>query len=580
MSTESPTISPSSNVNTTTIGSGVPTPPGPPPTGLLGSRVTVPPVPHLTFSARTCLELLPGLTEEQVETEFKHLAALDSSVVCRYKRPTANHKRDVLYAQLAKSLCREVDTIVDNFDVLLATISRSVSDASKHVDEQMQGWESQPAAASQSEDTAAHREHPDASGKTILKPPVRFPEVNFRDFKYDVIHSGLKFTDTLQGGRSIAYFGKLPYSYGRTVHEPAEYPSIPFLATMMQELKQIDPDLSTDTYTCLVTHYLNGKVTIPMHHDNEECIQPGSQIITASFGATRHARFLNVEGAQQDITCKLEHGSVYVMTQESQQVWKHGITYEPHVTEGRISFTFRKLVDIPSSESESVSITDSVPDRVQVPPIAPPGSRPKTTPPPKRVLFLTDSILLDTPEFIFEQAPGHVCIKHRLFELSKIDQYAPQFQHADIVVVSCGVNDMSRYGHTATTLADVTQSRFKHYVDRYPTTKFIFNSVLKSRDYPWLNREVDIFNRHMFYFAQSLRNFSFFDSDKFVQSYNFRYANDVYVKDGGIHITLQVRKLITWELVNAVGYIAGCRATRFRNCEWLRCVTTRSSFAG
>ena len=519
---ETPKLSPSSNVSTTTIGSGVPSPPGPPPTGLLGSRVTEAPVPHITFSARTCLELLPKLTKEQVDTEYKHLAALDSAVVHRYKQPNTEHKRDMLYATLAKSLCREVDTIVNNFDDLLGTICRTVSDASKHVHEQMQGRDFPTVAATQAEDSAAHREHPDASGKTILKPPVRFADVNFRDFNYDVIHESLKFTDTLQGGRSTAYYGNLPYSYGRTVHQPAEYPSIPFLETMMQELKQIDPDFSTDTYTCLVTHYPNGKVTIPMHHDNEECIQPGSQIITASFGATRHARFLNVEGAQQDHTYKLEHGSVHVMTQESQQVWKHGITYEPLVTGGRISFTFRKLVDTHSSESaDSVPETESESD--PVPPIAPPGSRPETTPAPKRVLFLTDSILLDTPEFIFEQVPGHVCIKHRLFELSKIDQFAPQFQHADVVVVSCGVNDMSRYGHTANTLADVTQSRFKHYIDRYPTTKFIFNSVLKSRDYTWLNREVNIFNRHMFYFAQNLRNFSFFDSDKFVQSCNFKH---------------------------------------------------------
>ena len=36
--------------------------------------------PSFVFSARTCLELLPMLSSQQIETEIHHLRALDSSV--------------------------------------------------------------------------------------------------------------------------------------------------------------------------------------------------------------------------------------------------------------------------------------------------------------------------------------------------------------------------------------------------------------------------------------------------------------------------------------------------------------------
>ena len=146
-------------------------------------------------------------------------------------------------------------------------------------------------------------------------------------------------------------------------------------------------------------------------------------------------------------------------------------------------------------------------------------------------------------------------------------------------------------------LADIVAGRFKHYSERYPNTKFVFNSLLLSRDYPWLNKEVKLFNRLIFDLAQNVRNLSFFDSDQLVakcglssaQIYaqsnkkfelnDFRSMRDGKT-DNGIHVSLQTRKMVSRELVNAVGYISGCRGDRFRSCEWLRCATTRGSWIG
>ena len=68
-----------------------------------------------------------------------------------------------------------------------------------------------------------------------------------------------------------------------------------------------------------------------MHHDDERCILPGSNIYTVSFGAERTLRLYNITGPLQEHFHKLEHGSVNVMSRESQSIWKHGINKEPDI---------------------------------------------------------------------------------------------------------------------------------------------------------------------------------------------------------------------------------------------------------
>ena len=91
----------------------------------------------------------------------------------------------------------------------------------------------------------------------------------------------------------------------------------------------------------------------------------------------------------------------------------------------------------------------------------------------KRVLFLTDSVLStlsSSPEYLFEAAQKHVYQEDKLSagRVADIDNFSPEFAHSDIVIVSCGINDLSRYGKTAETLADIALQRV-----RYPNTKFI-----------------------------------------------------------------------------------------------------------
>lgn len=140
----------------------------------VGSWELVNELPSYVFSARTCLELLPLLSVAQLETEIKHLQALDANVNFRSSRST-DTKRNFLHKKLSGSLCKEVDKIVQKYDLLLHNISRSVTEAQQHVEEVEQTLCTPLAATDPVQQTD--------TGNTVteLKPPVSFINISFAD---------------------------------------------------------------------------------------------------------------------------------------------------------------------------------------------------------------------------------------------------------------------------------------------------------------------------------------------------------------------------------------------------------------
>ena len=205
----------------------------------------------------------------------------------------------------------------------------------------------------------------------------------------------------------------------------------------------------------------------------------------------------------------------------------------------RISLTFRWLASHPTEQNQPTPI--------------PPVTEPRSDR-PKRVLFLTASVHGGTPEHIFESIPNHICIKQKEYQLTNIDKYSDQFEYTDVVVVSMGINDLSRYGHSAQSLANSITRSLQSYSVKYPNCVFIFNSLLLTRDYQRLNDEVELFNRMMFDFTRNSRNVSFFDSHHFsmnleVPSFYIQgqkgSINEQSMRNGqsnnGIHVSLQLR---------------------------------------
>jgi alkylated DNA repair dioxygenase AlkB len=538
------------------------------------------------FSARTCLDVLPQLNATQIDREFQVIESIDLTalnklkVMCSGARTRSKlateteQKRELLKESLLNTMSLEVDTVVNKFDSLAQSVSRSLEEAEKKLDEtteQLKKFVTEQRTRKLPETPAEqHATTPGNVTEPDLEKPVRILQgFRFEELTYDTVSESFTFSHNLPGDRICAYFGSTGYSYGSIEHKAAAYPDAhPVLDAIFSEISEQDSSFTRENYSCLVTKYKDGKSSISMHSDDESVIVPGSNIYTVSFGATRTLRCYNTLGSLQEHLIKLDHGSVNVMTHSSQRTWKHGILPEKGLQEGRISLTFRRMMTpsevLPSPERRKVIPRIQQPNR------------------PARILLLTDSVHSNTPEHIFESVPGHICIKKKEYQLSNIDQYSHEFRYTDQVVVSMGVNDLSRYGHNARSLSAVVTPLFHRYSRQFPQCKFIFNTVLKTRDHKWLNVEIEEFNNYMFELSRDIRNLIFFDSDRFTMKVcRVNPGTQVYARgneqsNNGIHLSIHMRRLISDELVRSVGFLSGKAGPRFGRCNWLRNVRSYS----
>ena len=515
------------------------------------------------FSARTSLELLRSdkLSNEQLGYEIKYLQLLDPSANLRTRFPSFEVKQGHLDRVLSKGVCSEVDNIVSNYDDFILSLSYSLKAAQKHIDElQSHTFEAEDTTVPAGDilNTTPENYEP---GK--LDPPVSVLDINFNGISTEEVLSTFDFTDKQSCGRQTVYFGKHPYAYGRVKHDPQPYPDTPIFNHMFSELHKLDNTFNKENFSCLVTLYKDGSAHIPSHQDNESCIQAGSIIYTISMGATRTLKCQNINDFSnklEEYLLELKHGMVYTMTHESQHVWHHGIDRESQVMTPRVSFTFRHTT--PLNEGDNTP-------RNQDPP--PPITRPDTveTHTMKRVLLRTDSIHQNTPAHLFNNIPNHAYSKKLNYRLTGVFEHSPAFKHSDYVILSCGINDLSRYGFTADTLADQFFSRLVECCKLNPRTKFIFNSLLMSRQYEWLNYEADKFNVYMSQLAKSVPNLYFFNSHGLLKASSSNVGRGWEPQGNGLHISLDARKLIIRELINCIGKLSGASASRFKSSRWL-----------
>ena len=327
--------------------------------------------------------------------------------------------------------------------------------------------------------------------------------------------------------------------YSGIVHPSREYPACHVLDTVIEHLKEELPEslaFSKDSWNCLVTLYEDANSFIPPHSDDEKSIEPNSDIITVSLGSTRTLIFQNIVGPltdQQHI--ELNHGSS--VTQLSQSSWQHSIPPSLDRSCGpRISLTFRRLRNI---------------DKHTIPPIVPPDAKSSTNTNllrPKRLLILSDSIHTSFPTHWFDPK-AIVCIKKRLPNLclGDISLYENEFPYTDYVFISCGVNDLSRYGRNSYELSKYFIELMNVYSTKYQKTQFIFNSVLLT-NFAWLNQEISQLNDSIFRITcRKDSNVWFFDSHHIAHIMSRCGAHVLETKTrhvNCVHITYAV---IDWE---------------------------------
>ena len=135
--------------------------------------------------------------------------------------------------------------------------------------------------------------------------------------------------------------------------------------------------------------------------------------------------------------------------------------------------------------------------------------------------------------------------------------YEPEFLYTSQVIISCGLNDLSRYQRTPEVLADLVVHRLEQCLAKHPKTDFIFTAIVHTK-FDWLNKAIDKFNSIMFDLSVNHKNFTVFDSHAVLlhNRISDRVENVIDPRGNGCHLTLAAKKLITNQLVRAVELVA------------------------
>ena len=520
----------------------------------------------VTFSAQTCSEILPTLTDEQLDFEIRfNNEVLGRNIDFNSKRkPNRNAKLGALTKKVAVAIKNDFKDIFhecESFSDITNNLSRSIGEAQKFLSEFKA-----PTVTKEDDETDIFYDC--SLGDFQLPEPVRVLDFNVGDgITVEALKSNINFKK--YGARKVAHHGPVKYSYGGIAHPACPFPDSEALNSITTRLQQNMPDFDITDWCCMATLYENGKSHIPPHSDNEDSILPDSDIYTVSIGSQRTLTFQNIVGPLlEQRRIDLTHGSVHCMSRASQDSWEHSIPQAPTPNCGpRISLTFRKLKEAP---------------RPTIPPIGPPrGDEPRNSVPtptveatpgptdPKRLLMLSDSLHVSFPARLFDKN-SVVCIKKRLpnFCLSDIHLFEGEFQYTDFVFISCGVNDLSRYNWNSKRLYSYFENVIGAYRNKFPRTKFIFNSVLLT-DFSWPNSEIDKFNNDVFnYTLQRDSNVWFFDSHHIAES---MYKEGVHVietksrRANGVHITYAVSDEIRSVIAKCIN---AWSANRSCSSEW------------
>jgi alkylated DNA repair dioxygenase AlkB len=168
----------------------------------------------------------------------------------------------------------------------------------------------------------------------------RWIEALLRDIQWQ--QSEIKmFGKTLKIPRLNAWYGDegKMYSYSGISLSP-----LPWTPDLLEIKKKVEEISNVRFNGALVNLYRNGKDSMGWHRDNEKELGQNPVIASVSLGATRAFRFRNINNKKHLIKLPLTHGSLLLMSGESQHYWEHDIPKELKIQEPRINITFRTIV--------------------------------------------------------------------------------------------------------------------------------------------------------------------------------------------------------------------------------------------
>lgn len=120
--------------------------------------------------------------------------------------------------------------------------------------------------------------------------------------------------------------------------------------TVQQMLPELEPicggverAVSFRPTNCLLNYYEDGSSTMGFHSDTTSNLEDQTGIVIVSLGAERAITFRNKKDCDLRHTYVLPHGSLFYMTQETQDHWTHAVK-KAATDEPRISLTLRRIL--------------------------------------------------------------------------------------------------------------------------------------------------------------------------------------------------------------------------------------------
>ena len=105
----------------------------------------------------------------------------------------------------------------------------------------------------------------------------------------------------------------------------------------------IEEELGFRPTNCLLNHYESGRSTMGFHSDATHNLADGTGVAIVSIGAERNLTFRSKIDHSIVIHLPLPHGSLFYMTQLTQDYWTHAVK-KTETDYARISLTFRHIL--------------------------------------------------------------------------------------------------------------------------------------------------------------------------------------------------------------------------------------------
>lgn len=143
--------------------------------------------------------------------------------------------------------------------------------------------------------------------------------------------------DERMKARKTACFGQ---TYDDSGVEYAFVAMHPFLVPLCDRLEET---LGFRPTNCLINYYETGRSTMGFHSDATYNLADGTGVAIVSLGAERSLTFRSKADSAQTVSYALPHGSLFYMTQATQDHWTHAIK-KTDTDDSRISLTFRHIL--------------------------------------------------------------------------------------------------------------------------------------------------------------------------------------------------------------------------------------------